>query len=99
MFTQIEAAYNVYITELTAYREWIDATRAKYGGDTEIARNSVMWGDHDYQDVQTKNAELKAVERALGLTPEEIRNAEHGVGIKSPQEIEQELNAKYVPRK
>lgn len=78
MRTDAAEIYQAYLAELISYREWFDAVVAKYGG----ARNPMAeWGNHDYEAVMRRNAQLKFGEQLLGLTDDEKKVADHVAGI------------------
>ena len=82
MFSSIDESYPVYVQALRIYKTWLDERRAAYGH-----LRYMEWDNRDYQDIQTRNAALLAMESVLGLTAQEVIDAGHSVGIKTAAEL------------
>lgn len=72
--------YDAYVDELRRYKAWTDGRKQVYGEDSSPMMG---WGDSDWTRVNAWNAELKAIERVLGLTVAEVEAASVSVGIET----------------
>lgn len=62
---------DAYINEMAIYNRWLQKTKKKYEG-----YGVMSWGDSDYRTIMSWNDAIKMTERVLGLSDEEIAEAD-----------------------
>ncbi len=77
MFGTIQQVLEAYEAELTKYRGWTEKLKAEYAPDTQF----MAYNEQDYRRILEWNAELKGMEKALGLDKEEVKRISKKVGI------------------
>lgn len=79
MFATTEECVERYIEELREYKAWVDERKRIYGEDSCPLGS---WGNDDWSRLNGWNAEMKAMERVLGLDEEEVARHCQSIGMK-----------------
>ncbi len=74
MFKNVKDGLNLYKKELGEYIKRVEELKKQYG-DLQV----MGWDEQDYQYVMGHSQQLRAMERVLGLSEEEIKQIEKEV--------------------
>lgn len=79
MITDIDTAYQLYLTELRNFKTWLEKVQVQMSD--EMKANPMMWGGTDYDEWTKRNHVINGMEKALGLTQTEIQTACRDIGL------------------